>query len=144
MNIKKIYVLLLTLITVLACLMVVACGENTEVSSSASEDNSSVQGISMPDLSKDNSDTKEKIEYTVTVVDENGDPIEGISVQFCDDVACQYPLTTNSEGKVVSKLAASNYHIKIADSNGYIVEKEEYDFENDSYEMTITLTSPAE
>ena len=82
--------------------------------------------------------------YTVKVVDEGGNPVEGAMVQLCDE-SC-YPNVTNAEGVATYALVEANYKasfLKIPE--GYELPEGETDFyfEEGSMEMTIVLKAVA-
>lgn len=86
---------------------------------------------------------------TVTVVDEEGNPVEGVMVQICHSV-CLTPSYTNAEGKVVAGISSTE-QIKAAILTvpvGYGIPEAigEYQgldihayFEEGTYEVTITV-----
>lgn len=81
-----------------------------------------------------------KVTYTVKVVDESGKVLAGVAVQLCDEF-CTFA-STNAEGVAEFKLAEGNYHASVlAMPEGYthVSDKVEFDFEEGSTEMTITL-----
>lgn len=71
-----------------------------------------------------------KVEYTVKVVDQNGDAVVGISVQLCYNGICAPAVATNADGEITTKLAADTvvdvklyaidgYTLPAANANGY-------------------------
>ncbi len=83
-----------------------------------------------------------KVTYTVTVKDQNGDPVEGAAVQMCDDKGCKMPAATNAEGVVTFTYDPSNYHITIVECpEGYTCDPEQaFYFEGESTELTVEIT----
>ena len=83
-----------------------------------------------------------KITYTVTVKDQNGNPVEGAAVQMCDDSGCKMPAATDASGVVTFTYAPSNYHITIVECpDGYTCDPEQsFYFEGESTELTATIT----
>lgn len=86
-----------------------------------------------------------KVAYKVTVVDNAGNPMEGVWVQIClmaDEGSC-LPGTTDANG--VKEFLTNEAEYKVSFINppeGYTVE-EAYYFEAGSHEMTITLNPAA-
>lgn len=81
-----------------------------------------------------------KVTYQVKVVDGDGKPLAGVAVQLCKDY-CVFA-STNAEGIAEFRLAEDAYHASImALPEGYahVSEQVEFDFEEGSTEMTITL-----
>lgn len=86
---------------------------------------------------------------TVIVVDENGVPIPGVSVQICHDNGCMLPIDTNTEGKAVMAFAPKGkLKVGIASvPNGYAKPEplpepddayHKY-FEDGSYTVTVVI-----
>lgn len=99
--------------------------------------------------------------YTFTVVDENGNGVEGIDVQLCElgeNGICFMPKTTDANG--VAKFesedvtAAGVYAIHLIQEDGFVLingAKSAYTFDNDAQktkavagEYTLTLVKSAE
>ena len=82
------------------------------------------------------------VTYTATVVDQDGKPMAGVVIQFCDDAnICKLPVTTNAEGKVTVTYAPANYHVSVTVvPEGYTAEADGYYFEKGSTEITVKLT----
>ena len=78
-------------------------------------------------------------EYKVTVVDNEGAPVEGVMVQICFGGLCT-PARTDASGVAVFKKAKDTYTVKFLSGvpTGYTCEAEEFAF-GDSTELTITL-----
>ena len=83
-----------------------------------------------------------KVTYTVTVKDQNGDPVEGAAVQMCDDKGCKMPAATNAEGVVTFTYDPSNYHVTIVECPaGYTADPEQaFYFEGEATELTVEIT----
>ena len=80
------------------------------------------------------------VQYTVRVVDENGNPVTGGMIQFCLD-SCM-PAMLDAQGVATMKLAPANYKVSFTMlPTGYELagEQTEFYFEEGSYEMTIGL-----
>ena len=85
-----------------------------------------------------------KNEYTVTVVDPNGNPIQGARVQFCKEM-CLIPRPTGADGKMTQTLAdgekIADYYVTVPaganDAMGSTTVK--YHFEAGKNELVITL-----
>lgn len=80
-----------------------------------------------------------KVTYTVTVTDENGDPVVGAVVQLCEGSTCK-PAATDADGKAVYRTAEADYKVSVTQApEGYAADETEYRFEEGSYELTIVL-----
>lgn len=78
--------------------------------------------------------------YTITVVDENGNPIAGAMVQMCKDTC--YPGVTDEDGTVTFDLAEDDYKVSflaLPAGYTYVDETQEFHFEEGSMTLTITL-----
>lgn len=87
---------------------------------------------------------KTKITYKVKVVDENGNAVEGVYVQFCEDTEngrCFLPVTTDANGEAKMELEESTYKTVISMADGYTFSEEYTPFGN---ETTVTLTVSAQ
>lgn len=133
--------LLLILCLAFTSVFAVSCDTDSDNSVADSSAGGNSADVSLP-VEDDSSAPVDdgKVTYTVTVVDENNAPIEGITIQFCDDANCKMPVVTDAEGKVSVEYDESNYHITITEAEGYTFEAQ-YDFEEGSTELTITLTA---
>lgn len=61
-------------------------------------------------LTCDNPETA-LVTYTVTVLDDSGNPVPGVVVQICDDENCKLPMSTNEDGVVTAQYEPSEYHV---------------------------------
>jgi len=84
------------------------------------------------------------VQYTITVVDEGGNPIAGAMVQMCKD-SC-IPGMTDAEGVATFTMAEDDYKVSfLTMPAGFelVDETSEFYFDNGSTEMTITLKAVA-
>lgn len=135
-NLKNI--LALALVVVMA-LSLCACGET------AGNGNESTAATTTASTQQTTEATEDdgKITYTVTVVDEGGNPVSGAMVQLCDDKGCN-PKITDENGVATYDLVESEYHAIFSQTpEGYAEDTTEYYFEDGSYELTITLKAVA-
>lgn len=141
---KKIFVAILMLCMVMSFC---ACGgsdngtdnENKENVGSENKDN---EGTENNDDSQEENEDDGKVLYTVTVVDEEGNPIAGAMVQVCDEGNCYAPTTTNDEGVAEFRLAESDeYKAKLlTNPEGYeAVDTDYVHFDEGSTEVTLTV-----
>jgi hypothetical protein len=63
----------------------------------------------------------EKVEYTITVIDTNGDAVVGMEVQICPGGVClAQNYFTNEDGEITVEIAPGNeVHLKLHDLAGY-------------------------
>lgn len=147
--------LIIRLLCVLAVVLLVACScdlnPNVETSSeteSASIEESS-EGKTEASQSASETESEEatesttakpsKVTYTVTVVDEEGNPISGATVQLCVGDLCKLPSPTNADGVATFEFDEAEYTVKVTVS-GYTGE-DHYEFPEGSSELTVTLTA---
>lgn len=84
-------------------------------------------------------------EYTITVVDDAGNPVVGAMVQMCKDSCLPGP-ATDAEGKTRFSLPEDDYKVSfIVVPAGYTYADEvtEFYFEDGATELTITLKADA-
>lgn len=82
--------------------------------------------------------------YTVTVVDEGGNPIVGAMVQLCKD-SC-VPNVTDENGVATFTLPEDDYKASMMTMPAgyeYVEEAEAFYFDDGSYELTIVLKAVA-
>ncbi|MBE6678116.1 MAG: hypothetical protein E7597_04910 [Ruminococcaceae bacterium] len=143
--IKRTLLVILTLVTVISF---ASCGSEADNSDSKVEA-SSAAGSEVQDSSEDAVSSVEDstsvaeessveegpalIDYTVNVVDADGNPVEGVSVQLCSESACFLPSMTDAEGVVVFQKEEGTYKACIAGTEAYI-------YFEDSTEITIVYT----
>ena len=143
MNIFKKTAALLLVIVMLAALLC-GCGDNSTTDPSGSTPAGSSQQTEPSDSTPASASKPQddgKVTYTVTVVDENGSPVEGVSIQFCDDENCKLPVLTDANGVVSQRYAESEYHITLAElPAGYTSEETEFYFDGQT-ELTIVITA---
>lgn len=129
---KRLIALLLSLCLVL-CLG--ACGGNEDITPS---DEPSTEG-SQPEDSTGSTEQSGPV-YKVTVVDDEGNPLEGVMVQLCKDMC--FPAVTNAEGVAEFSQPEDDYHVSVASmpvGYEYSSDVREFFFEEGSYELTIVL-----
>ncbi len=88
-----------------------------------------------------------EITYTVTVKDQDGNPVAGVRVQMCKDELCMLPKSTGDDGVATFSETEDTYHAKLASlPEGYTAEMNEkgtdyayHDF-GDATDITITIT----
>lgn len=141
---KKILAFLLAAVMLLLC----GCGGNGEEESSAPDatETTDVQDTTaVPETTEDDG----KLTYTVTVLDENNEPISDVMVQLCKDSNC-IPGMTDAAGVAQFQLAEDDYHgsvMTMPDGYDYAVQPDEngyFYFEDGSVDMVIYLTSGTE
>lgn len=74
----------------------------------------------------------------VTVVDEKGDPVEGVGIQFCTDELCSL-VKTDTDGRAVFEGDADKYSVHVLKvPEGYVYTGEEFDI-NRGEKITVSL-----
>lgn len=140
MNFKRI----IAIFAVAAMMLAVLCGcgsgdqNNDTVNTSEPIETTTAPIVTTTAPTEDNS----KVDYTVTVVDEEGNPISGVTLQFCDAENCKMPVATDDNGMVTASYAPSEYHVTVTLPEGYTSEVTEFYFEGET-ELTIVLTAEA-
>ncbi len=82
--------------------------------------------------------------YTVTVVDEGGNPVPGAMVQLCQDTC--YPGVANDQGVATFQVPEASYKVSflsLPQGYNYTTDAQEFYFEAGSTELTIVLKAEA-
>lgn len=82
--------------------------------------------------------------YTVTVVDEGGNPIAGAMIQICQDTC--YPSVTDAAGTATYRVEEADYKVSflsVPAGYDYVDDTREFYFESGSTEITIILKAVA-
>lgn len=115
-------------------------GDNDNVNNEQNDNNDDAQNNENED---DNSDETEdgKVTYTVTVTDEDGNPIAGAMVQVCDEGNCFAPVVTDDNGVATFSLVeSSEYKTKLlTNPEGYEAVDTDYVHFEDGTEVTLTV-----
>ncbi len=122
------------LLSVCLLLSLCACGGNGAESTTATT----------TEATQSTTETQDdgKVTYTVTVVDEAGEPMPKVMVQLCKD-SC-IPAMTDEQGNALFQLAEDDYKASVTVMpEGYTTESGEYYFEDGSLSLTITLKAAA-
>ena len=81
------------------------------------------------------------VTYTVTIVDQNGNPVVGATIQLCDDENCKLPVVTDESGIAVCSYEQADYHVTITElPAGYSSDVTEFELNGES-EITITVNA---
>ncbi len=128
-NLKK---LLAVMLIAIFALGLVACGNDANGDSEKNTGAESSQPTSEKESEKESADDG-KVLYTVKVVDEAGNPVEKVMVQWCLE-SC-FPAMTNAEGIATYSAVEGDYKVSLT-SNPDVV----YHYENGATELTIVVT----
>ena len=79
-----------------------------------------------------------KQQYTVTVVDQNGNPVPGVVVKL-NNGSENISLTTNASGKIIVRLIEGAYFLEMTAPNGYISEVNSYLWSPAVKDLSISL-----
>ena len=121
-------------------LSLVACGGNagdTEKNNTENTQQDDTQGSEDTEKESESDEVNDgKIEYTVKLLDANGNPVANTMVQVCNASTCFAPVATDANGVAVFRLEESNeYKAKLmTDSDDAYVY-----FEAGSTELTLTV-----
>ena len=142
-NLKKYLSCLLAVCLLLGTLTLASCtitGGDQDTTTTTKKDD----GTPTTPPDSQTPDPTPKNEFTVTVVDPNGNPIQGARVQFCKEM-CLIPRPTGADGKMTQTLAdgenIADYYVTVPaganDAMGSTTVK--YHFEAGKNELVITL-----
>ncbi len=96
-------ILTLTLAACLAlCMMMcaVACDDAGEDTTDSATDTATETAAETPTESESETTENTKKAYTVSVVDDEGNPVNGVAVKICVGESCQLPRITDATGQV--------------------------------------------
>lgn len=141
---------IIRLLCLLAVAMLVICscdtnptaGTSSETPSASIEESSESKTESSQESSEATESTTSKpskVTYVVTVVDDDGNPLSGATVQLCVGDLCKLPSPTNAEGVATFEYDAAEYTVKVTLS-GYSGEAS-YTFPEGSSELTVVLSA---
>lgn len=121
-------------------LSLVACGGNagdTEKNNTENTQQDDAQANKDTEKESESENVDDgKIEYKVTLLDANGNPVAGQMIQVCDESNCFAPAATDANGVATFRLVESNeYHAKLltAADDAYVY------FEEGKTELTLTM-----
>lgn len=135
-----------TIIAFVLCMMLslCACGGDAAVETQPKETEAPVVETTAAPEETEAAVPDGMVVYTVTVVDEGGNPVANAMVQLCKD-SC-VPGVTNESGVADFTLPEDEYKASMLSMPAgyeYAGETEEFYFEDGSYEVTITLKAVA-
>lgn len=146
MNMKRLIAMVLALCLAL-CLC--ACGDQNDNKANDEATEATDANVTVTEAPTDTQEEDNQpagIVYTVTVVDEGGNPVIGAMVQLCQGELCQMPVATDDNGvAVISVFEEGEYEAKLMTMpEGYDYTTEDHVFYFGSgYELTITLKAIA-
>lgn len=131
-------------------LCIVSCDSGNDENTSTEDTSTKVETEGESTSSEATSDeaTSEEITenkdvgYKVKVVDADGNPLKGVYIQLCTDETCGMPTATGDDGYArFPNFTDPGRKAKIGvEYEGYVVDLEKYyEFEDDSFELTIVL-----
>lgn len=144
MKIKSLLVIMLS-VCLLLCLC--ACGESENNDSTQTTTNggsaTTTTTTTLPTTTTTTTVDDGKVTYTVTVVDEAGNPVPGAWPQLCLE-SC-VPVMTNAQGVATfANMNEADYEVKFMRvPEGFELPTDVYHFEKGSYELTLTLKAIA-
>lgn len=139
---KKLLVLLLAL-----CMVFTLCACGGDSDSKKTDDDKKTEETKSDKETEGTKSTeaakKEKATYTVKVVDDKAQPLANVKVLLC--LVEKTPVVTDASGVATfADMAVETYSVQLEDlPDGYKADKFSYFFDDGSYEMTITIKSPA-
>lgn len=145
-NFKRIFALMLVLCMAL-CLCACGGGNETEGTSNSSTQSTAASSSTQSTAASSSSEAVSdgKVEYKVTVLDPDGNPVVGAWVQICLEDLCYNPVGTDEDGVAIFRLEEmEGYKTKLAAPLDGYVDGDYIYFAEGSYEVTITLEAVAE
>ncbi len=142
--IKNRWLMILSLLLV-AFAVLAGCSDTTpsatdEVSTSAATD-PATDAVTRPAA-----ETPNKLAYTITVLDVDGNPVAGVTVQMCAANGLSLlPVQTDTDGVAVYNHAQAKYSVTVvAVPDGYHADGQKHYFAADATNLTIILTKVGE
>ena len=91
-------------------------------------------------------ETSDKLAYTITVLDVDGNPVAGVTVQMCvANGFCLLPAQTDTDGVAVYNQTQAKYYVTVvAVPDGFTVDAQEHHFAADATTLTIILAKVGE
>lgn len=140
-------ILILAAVMLMSALFLTACNSGNGAKETEANTNAPTEsnGATVPGTTAETPAATEattKVTYTVTVQDQDGNPVAGARVQMCQDELCMLPKTTNADGVATFEEDKATYRAKLATlPEGYTADMNAYhEFPADSTEVTITVT----
>lgn len=137
MNCKRLLAVVMVLCLVIG---LCACAGGGEESTTTEENTTEASTI----VAAQETTEAEEGGYTVTVVDEGGNPVAGAMVQLCLETC--YPGATDESGIAKFPVEEANYKVSflvLPEGYTYSTDEQEFYFEEGSRELTITLKAVA-
>lgn len=137
----------LTVIALLLCmaLSLCACGGSETPATEAAVETTEAPVVETTEAAEEEAVIPDgMVQYTVTVVDEGGNPVAGAMVQLCKD-SC-IPGVTNESGVATFVMSEDDYKasmLTMPEGYAYPDETEEFYFDDGSYDLTIVLKAVA-
>lgn len=141
---KKLIAMLLALVLVLG---LVACGAEEAPVEEAPVEEAPAEEAPVEEVTEAPTEAQPAgIVYTVTVVDEGGNPVVGTMVQICQGELCMMPSATNEQGvatfSVTDEGAYEAKLLTLPAGYEYATEEQVFPF-GSAFEVTITLKAVA-
>lgn len=154
--------LILVLALILTMTMLVACGNTTDTPEEPNNNQNEQPGDEKPGDTEQPGDTQNpddkpeepvkpvKVTYTVTVKDQDGNPIAGVEAQICVGDVCKKPNVTGEDGVVKFSMddpGDSTVSLQINEGGspeGYEYPTEKIAIEAGQTEITVTLNKKAQ
>ena len=142
---KKLLALLLALIMVFT---LAACGEKKAEEADEKDDEETTEATDESnDATDDTQETQDEVrnpdvaDYIVTVVDEEGNPIEEVTIQFCDADGCSSPVWTQEDGTAMCRTFRRDDKVaKVLEMpEGYTYAGDETEFSFDENDKTTIV-----
>ncbi len=140
--------LVMTLLMLCMVVGLCACGTPNDTESGNSE--SGVESTKPSESESEKTPVDDgKVAYTVKIVDQNGNPVEGVRVQWCLEM-CVPSKASDASGiatPMAGKLEKADYKVTVTTlPDGYTAADmaQEYHYEGDATELTITVQKAAQ
>lgn len=113
---KRIGLLSLTLLMLVSMMMLAACDGGDSTTATKPAPPSSPTGTTSGNGGNGGDPTPKKPTYTIKVIDEAGNPVQGVRVQFCVNESCtpMMAFPSNAEGIItITHMEAAEYAVKL-------------------------------
>ena len=141
---KKLGLLTLTVLMLVSVVMLASCNDGEDTTTTKKKGDDATTTTTTGGSGGNDTPTPANPTYTVKILDQNGNPIQGVKVQFCINESCTpmiaYP--SNADGIItITHMAEGNYDVKVLSApSGYASDNEYHNFNADNY-LEIVLNT---
>ncbi len=134
-------------LTVIVSVFSVSCnGDTVETTGNKDPESTPIVTFEKDPVESTPAPDDNKIKYTVTVTDTDGNPIEGVQVQICIGDKCMFPKNTNTSGVVEFDIEETSEPLSLKINKapeGYALPEGAVEVDAKQTEITVKLNKNA-